>query len=155
MNAQERIKARKSLDKRLNSIRNSQALARPPRGWIKAIRESLGITTKQMGQRMGVSQPQAVQMENGERSSSLTLNSLERAAEALGCRLVYALVPVEPLETMVEERALTLAKKRMGYAAHTMGLEDQQLSEEDTLTQLKELSRELSAKSGSELWEES
>ena len=108
-----------------------------------------------MGQRMGVSQPQAVQMENGERSSSLTLNSLERAAEALGCRLVYALVPVEPLETMVEERALTLAKKRMGYAAHTMGLEDQQLSEEDTLTQLKELSRQLSVKSGSELWEES
>ena len=57
MRAQERASARKQLDKRLNILQNVDVLARPPRGWIKAIREALGMTTAQLGNRLGVSQP--------------------------------------------------------------------------------------------------
>ena len=112
------------------------------------------MTTAQMGRRMGVSQSQVVQMEQREHAATLTLSTLERAADALGCRLVYALVPLEPLESMIEQRAQSLAQKQLGYAAHTMELENQALSDEDARNQLKELRDALVVKSGSELWKE-
>ena len=154
MKAQERILARKNLDKRLNSVRNSDIFTRPPRGWIKAIREALGMTTAQLGQRIGVSQPRALQIERAELQGTLTLESLERAARALNCRLDYALVPMEPLETMVEMQANALAVKRLAYTNHTMSLEDQSLHADDAHEKLHNLAKLLAEKSGSELWED-
>lgn len=154
MKAQERFLARKNLDKRLNTLRNSSALTTPPRGWIKAIRESLGMTTTQLGQRIGVSQPRAIQIERSEVRGTLTLDSLERAAHALNCRLVYALVPSEPLATMVEKKADELAAKRVSHTNHTMSLEDQAVHTEDADEQLHALARKLAEKSGSELWDD-
>ena len=114
MRPEDRTVARRQLDKRLNLLRNSEAFARPPRGWIKAVREALGMTTAQLAKRIGVSQPRAVAIENAETKGSITLDSLERAAHALDCRLVYALVPRNPLDELVTERAERLAKQRMG-----------------------------------------
>ena len=48
MRSEDRALARKQLDKRLGLVRDTDALTRPPRGWIKAIRESLGMTTAQL-----------------------------------------------------------------------------------------------------------
>ena len=93
MRADDRILARKQLDKRLNPLRNSQAFARPPRGWLKAVREALGLTSAQLGKRMGVSQPRILEIEKSEKSGSITLDTLERAANEMDCKLVYALVP--------------------------------------------------------------
>jgi len=154
MKASERPLARKNLDKRLNTLRNINEFARPPRGWIKAIRESLGMTTKQLGQRIGVSQPRALEIEKNEMSGTLSLDSLERAARALDCQLVYAIVPNESLETMIEKRAHNLAKNRLKHTAHSMSLEDQSVSAEDAKQQLQELTRQLAEKSSSELWED-
>jgi len=154
MKAQERILARKNLDKRLNILRNSDTFTRPPRGWIKAIREALGMTTAQLGQRIGVSQPRALQIENAEPGGTLTIESLERAAQALNCRLVYALVPMEPLQTTVEKRAGALAATRLSHTNHTMSLEDQSLHSDDADEQLHDLAKKLAEKSGSELWED-
>lgn len=93
MRSEDRALARKQLDKRLNFVRSTDALTRPPRGWIKAIREALGMTTAQIARRMGVSQPRAVEIEKAEKTGAITLDTLERAARAMDCRLVYAFVP--------------------------------------------------------------
>ena len=154
MKSQKRILARKNLDKRLNILRKSDELSRPPLGWIKAIREALGMTTAQLGQRIGVSQPRALQIERAELRGTLTIESLERAAHALNCRLVYALVPVEPLNNMVENKANTLAAKRLAHTNHTMSLEDQSLLPDSANEQLNDLAKKLAEKSGSELWED-
>ena len=154
MRAQDRVTARRQLDKRLNLLRNKELFARPPRGWIKAIRESLGMTTRQFARRIGIVQSRAVDIEKAEVKGSITLDSLERAARALDCELVYALVPRNPLEVMVEERATRIAKQRLKQAAHSMALEDQSVSEEDGEEQIKELARQLTQKSGSALWED-
>ena len=113
MRVEDRTAARRQLAKRLNLLRNSDALTRPSRGWIRAIREALGMTTAQLAKRIGVSQPRAVAIENAEKKGSISLNSLERAAHALDCRLVYALVPRRPLKELVTERAERLASKRL------------------------------------------
>ena len=155
MRAEDRAVARRQLDKRLNLIRNMEGLARPPRGWIKAIREALGMTTAQLAKRIGVSQPRAVAIEKAEAESAITLNSLERAARALDCRLVYALVPRDPLEELLNARARRLALKRLESTRHSMSLEAQDVDETDEQEQLKRTIRRLVDKAGSELWEES
>ncbi|MCU7923467.1 MAG: mobile mystery protein A [Candidatus Thiodiazotropha sp. (ex Dulcina madagascariensis)] len=154
MRSEDRATARRQLDKRLSLLTSADNLARPPRGWIKAIREALGMTTAQFGKRMGVSQPRAVVIEKAENTASITLGSLERAAQALDCRLVYALVPRKPLDKLVAEQAEILAQKRLESAGHSMKLEDQGVDTRDEREQLKSLIDKIIARGGSKLWEE-
>ena len=98
---------------------------RPPRGWIKAIREALGMSTAQLARRMGISQPGVVVLEQSEALAHIKLETLQRAAAAMNCRLVYALVPEEPLETMVRKRAQLIAMQHLGAVEHSMRLEAQ------------------------------
>jgi predicted DNA-binding mobile mystery protein A len=146
--------ARKQLDKRLNLLQNVDILVRPPRGWIKAIREALGMTTAQLAKRLNVSQPRVLGIEKAEASGSIKLESLERAARALDCRLVYALVPRKPLESLVEDRARELAKKRLRATSHSMALENQRVDEADELEHLERLVQKLLNQPGSALWED-
>ncbi|MFT5258896.1 MAG: putative DNA-binding mobile mystery protein A [Gammaproteobacteria bacterium] len=111
------------------------------------------MTTSQFAKRNGVSQSRAVEIEKSEVSGSLTIDSLERGALALNCRLVYALVPENSLDKMVEERATKLALSRIQSINHTMALEDQQIDAEAQHEQVLALARKLAEKSGSELWE--
>ena len=154
MRAQERAVARKQLDKRLNLIQTIDIFARPSRGWIKAIREAIGMTTAQLAKRLGVSQPRVLGIEKAEVSGSIKVESLERAARALDCRLVYALVPRKPLESLVEDRARELAKKRLRATSHSMALENQRVDEADELEHLERLVQKLLNQPGSALWED-
>ena len=154
MRAEDRASARRQLDKRLSLLQNTELLARPPRGWLKAIREALGMTTAQLGKRLGVVQSRAVAIEQAEAKGTITLNSLEKAAHALDCRLVYALVPRDPLNDLATERAKSLAKQRLESTRHSMALEAQSVDAADEQEQLKRMVQRLLDKAGSELWEE-
>lgn len=127
---------------------------RPPRGWIKAIREALGMTTAQLARRLNVSQPRVTAMEKGEIQRSLTLDSLEKAAHALDCRVVCALVPREPLSDTIRKRAERKARSKLASTGHTMALEAQSVDSKTEAEQLERLTRQLLDKAGSELWEE-
>jgi len=154
MRPNERAVARRQLDKRLNSLRDSEIFVRPSRGWIKAIREALGMTTTQLAQRLGVVQSRAVAIEQAEANGKITLNSLEKAAHAMDCRLVYALVPRKQIDELVRERAERLAKKRMESTRHSMALEAQGVEAADEQEQLKRMIDRLLEKAGSEIWED-
>ncbi|MCW9057895.1 MAG: mobile mystery protein A [Gammaproteobacteria bacterium] len=153
MRPEDRATARRQLDKRLNSWRELHNQVRPPRGWIKAIREALGMTAAQLAERLGVSQPRVFTMEKAEATGAITLDSLERAANALDCQLVYALVPRKPLDQLVRERAEIKAKQRLKSASHTMVLEAQGVDAADEREQFEHLVRQLIEKGGSKLWE--
>jgi len=154
MRAPDRAVARKNLDRRLNVLRNAEAFVRPTRGWIRATREALGMTTAQLAKRLGIAQPTVVGLEAAEASKAITLKSLERAARALDCTLVYALVPRKPLQELVQERALQAARKRLHAIRHTMALEDQRVSEADEHAQIERLAQKLIDGPGSALWDE-
>ena len=154
MDSQSRATARRQLDKRLNSAAPIDTLQRPPQGWVKAIREALGMTTAQLAHRLGVSQPRVIALEKAEARGVVSLESLSRAAQALDCRFVYVLVPRKPLEALVDERATLLAKKRLASTRHTMALEDQSVEAADDAAQLERLTRKLLEKSGSALWDD-
>ena len=154
MRSEDRALARRQLDKRLAALRDTQSLTRPPRGWIRAVREALGMTTRQLGARMGVSQPRVVNIEQGEVSGTITLATLQRAANALDCQLAYALLPRRPLQELIEDRARSRARSMLQATAHSMALENQRADEESEQAQFELLVKELMEKWGTALWEE-
>jgi predicted DNA-binding mobile mystery protein A len=134
--------ARSRLDKRFKELGPATRFVSPVRGWIKAIREALGMSTAQLANRLNVKQPSVVAMEQSEARGSIELATLRRVAEALDCTLVYALVPNKPLETIVRNRARTFARRRLEPVEHTMLLENQKVTAKDAEARLDETVRE-------------
>ena len=142
------------LDRRFQELTPITRMNRPPRGWIRSIREALGMTTGQFAKRLGVRQPRVIEMERGEATGNITVQSLERAAEAMGCRLVYVLVPNKSLTKMLEERAFELARKKLASVEQTMRLEDQEVTDKSFKTKAHQrLTNEL-LRRPARLWDE-
>jgi len=91
-------------------------------------------------------------MERGESRGTIQLSTLKRAAEALNCDLVYALVPRESLAKSVRVQAEKRAAKMMAPIEHTMKLEDQSVPEYLTEESREELIAAWQRKIG--LWSE-
>jgi predicted DNA-binding mobile mystery protein A len=136
--------ARSRLDERVKEMRQPARFAQPMRGWVRAIRDALGMSTAQLAKRMGVRQPSIVALEQSEVKGTIELATLRRVAEALDCTLVYALVPNKPLEETIRERARLFLRLRREPVEHSMALEDQQVARRDTERLLDDILRETS-----------
>jgi predicted DNA-binding mobile mystery protein A len=144
--------ARKNLDDRLSKMKLTD-FTRPQRGWIHALREALGMTSAQLAKRVRVSQPGIIQMERAEQRGAITLETLERAARALDCTLVYALVPNTSLQDIVTKQAEKVAKERLATVNHTMRLEKQGVSKAALKDQYDRILDTLLRDSARKLWE--
>ncbi|KTF70729.1 mobile mystery protein A [Sphingomonas sp. HT-1] len=145
--------ARKNLDRKLAFLRE-QSLPRPRGGWVRAIRDSLGMTSRQLAKRMGVVQSRIVALEKAEATDATTLKSLREAAEALNCQLVYALVPKAPLDEIVRDRAAAKALDQFGPVAQGMMLENQSLTTGQMHEELERLTAEILNEPLRYLWED-
>jgi predicted DNA-binding mobile mystery protein A len=124
-------RVRERLDERFSSIKPVDRFRPPPHGWMRAIRDALGMTGVQFAKRLGV-RPQSIDvLENSEANGTIQLKTLARAAEALDCTLVYALVPNSTLEQAVTSRARKIAMRDLGRVSHTMKLEAQETADGD------------------------
>ena len=130
--------ARQRLDERLSALRPESRFAVPPKGWIRAIRDALGMTAPQLGRRLGMKPQSVAGLEKSEAYGTVQLKTLRKAAEALDCTLVYALLPNAPLEDAVQTRARKIARKELARIGHTMDLEAQGLSEKEREAQMDE-----------------
>lgn len=122
--------ARRRLDARLKLV-DVDALRPPPKGWLRAIRDSLGMTAVQFGRRSGVASQSIEDVEKSEAAGTIRLDTLRRTAEALDCTLVYALIPNRSLEEMVARQARAKALAALSRVDQTMLLEDQRVSQAD------------------------
>jgi predicted DNA-binding mobile mystery protein A len=145
----------RQLDTALNRWRSADLPPRPPTGWIKAIREGLGMAATHLAARLGVTTSTVTRLETSEADDTISLATLRRAAEALGCELHYALVPKQSLADTLESRALTLARQQMASVSHTMALEAQATSRETVESQTRALAENLLKGSRRNLWRES
>lgn len=144
----------RQLDAALNRWRSADLPQRPPSGWIKAVREALGMTATQLAQRLGVTTSTATRLETSEADDTISLATMRRAAEALGCELHYALVPKQTLKETLEARAADLARKQMAAISHTMALEAQSTSTETVEAQTRAVAESLLKGSRRALWRE-
>lgn len=145
----DRSKARAALERDLRRHRDAPTVA-PRSGWIRAIRDALGMSTSELAHRVGLTKGRVSQIERAEQDRSLTLDTLERVANALGCRVEYVLVPRQPLDDMVWEQAQAKAAAEIAAVDHTMALEDQRPDAESTRQRIDGAARRYIDKRG--LW---
>ena len=146
--------ARRHLDVKFNKIRDLNLFTRPPKGWIRAIRNALGMTTTQLAKKLNIAQPRVTAIEKDEVLGNLKISTLESVADALGCELVYTLVPRENLEKMTYKQAEKKAKLILKNAEHTMKMENQLSSSDSYKKQLEDLINELIKGQQARLWDE-
>jgi len=123
----------------------------PHAGWIRAIRQALGMQTQQLAKRLDVSASQISQLERDEQLGNVTLKRMKKIAEGLNCVFVYALLPNQSLEQMIETKALKKARDIVMKISKSMELENQALQKQLLNTEIKRLAEKL-RQSPKELW---
>ena len=140
------------MDALLEIWRTAQLSARPRSGWVRTIRESLGMSAAAFARRLGMTPVGVRKLESAEASDAITLASLRKLAQALDCELQYALVPRNSLQQQVRDRAEMVARERLRPIAHSMALEDQAVQGPQNKLQLEVAIKELIEGSRRELW---
>jgi predicted DNA-binding mobile mystery protein A len=153
MDGTRRYLRRTQLDSQLKVVRETPRPYIPTRGWIRAIREALGLTHEVFGRRMGVSRQTAFQIESAETSESITLRRLRAAADSLECDLVVAFVPRSSLEEVVQLKARTVAYEQHQRMGHTMSLEAQGISQARIEEMVNRLAQEIIERHDQRIWE--
>jgi predicted DNA-binding mobile mystery protein A len=132
------------LDRALATFKDAKNEARPQKGWLRAIREALGLSLEEVGVRLKKPRQRILEFENAEAEDRITLQSLRRVAGALDCNLVYALVPrTGSILELAERRTRQDAARDVLDVEQTMALEDQatgnvsKLIDEETHRRLK------------------
>lgn len=146
---------RQIIEKRLRSWITLRGEQPPPSGWIKAIRGSLGMSLRQLADHLGVAQSTVVMLEKREAKGTATLEVIKKAAKAMSCKLVYALVPDSPfndLDSIITSGAKHLATQLFKKIEHSMQLEKQGGDASDIKEQVDRLAYELKEKMDSRIW---
>ncbi len=139
---------RKSYQKKFDLMKKA-AIERPPQGWLKTIREFLGMTTTQLAKKINVAQPRVINLEKNEKNTKIS--TMERIADALNCDFVYAFIPRENIDDIIYNQAKKKALKILNRVNKNMGLENQLSDNEDTL---EEVIKELLDNNIARIWDE-
>ncbi len=96
----------RGLDPWLGPLRQAQTAAlRPARGWLRAVRDAVGLSQEDVAKKLGTKRQSYAQLETAEERGAISLASLQRAAEAMDCELVYFVVPRETIARSYSELA--------------------------------------------------
>jgi len=114
------------LNSKMQSVAILQKIVMPPIGWIKAIRMALGMSARQLGDKLRITRQGVQDMENREQQGTITLKALRETANALDMQLVYGFVPIDgSLDALIDRKARALATQIVLRTAQSMLLEDQ------------------------------
>jgi predicted DNA-binding mobile mystery protein A len=128
----------------------------PSEGWIATTRKALGMSAAQLGRKLDVTRARISQAEQAELSGGVTLKTMQTAAEAMGCRFVYAIVPADgQVEDTIAAQARRKAMALVAKASTHMALEQQSLSDEKNRAEVERIASELIRNMPSDFWENS
>lgn len=140
------------MDAQLDKLKGIPVPPRPQIGWVRAIRESLGMSTVALARRLGITHAGVRKLESSESSEAITLASLRKLAEALDCELRYELIPRTSLKEQLQARAEKVAQERLRPIAHSMALEDQAVQGSVNKLQMDQEVKNLLEGSRRDLW---
>ena len=126
--------------------------SRPHSGWIASIRQALGMGKTQLAKRMNIARQSLSDMESNEKKGTITLASLRKAADGLGCDLQYVLVPRKSLEQMVAEQALRRASQKLGRINQSQALEASAIETDSLSRAVTDLANEIEVKRPADFW---
>jgi len=141
------------LDQKLQAFQPLQEESMPANGWIRFVRQSIGMSLRQLGERMGIKPQSVSDIELREAEGKVTLSTLREAAEALDMRVVYAFVPKQgTMNEMVRRQARKLAEDAVARTSISMSLEEQSVPREELLREVDYLVEELMRKNTRTFW---
>jgi predicted DNA-binding mobile mystery protein A len=136
----------------VDAAASNAGLRTPSEGWMRTARKALGMSGAQLAKRMGVTRARVAQAEHAELSGGATLKSMQTAAEAMGCRLVYAIVPEKRIEDVIMAQARKKALALVGTASTHMALESQNLPNDKIAQEVERLTREIAQEMRPDFW---
>jgi len=144
------------LDRHLrNLVAAENTLRVPPSGgWVKTIREALGMSAAQLAKRLGVSRAAVYKLENRETGRNVTLKQLDKAAAALDCEVLYAFVPRQSVEQTIRDQAHRKAERQLRAANESMGLEAEGVEDSDFATAVSSAASYTEAVTDRHLWDD-
>lgn len=142
------------LNAKLLSFAPMSRIVIPPSGWIKAIRNTLGMSMQQLANKLSISKQGVLDIEKREVDGSITIKALRELGRVLDMELVYGFVPKDgSLEAMIEKKSNELATKIVLRTSNTMQLEDQGNSKERIEKAIKERTEEIKNEMPKILWD--
>ncbi len=144
--------ARQQYQRIVDDAASHAAVKTPPEGWLRTVRKALGMSGAELAKKMGVTRARIAQAESAELTGGITLKSMQATAEAMGCRLAYAIVPPERIEDLIVAQARKKATAVVNIASQHMALESQALSEEKIAQEIERLTREIAQSMPPDLW---
>jgi predicted DNA-binding mobile mystery protein A len=142
------------LDNKLVQFSNLDKIAVPPNGWIYSIRQGINMSLRQLGNRLSITPQSVKEIEEREKTGTISLKVLKQVASALDMYFVYGFIPKDQtLAKMVEKRAQELAQQIVERTSIQMNLEDQRVSETRLKVAVKEKAEELAKEMPSMLWD--
>jgi predicted DNA-binding mobile mystery protein A len=154
MEAKHKKLVRTQLDAKFRCFRALKDVSTPEKGWIRVIRDALGMTGEQLAVRLNSTKQRVMRIEQEERLGGVTLKTLRKVAKALNCTFVYGFVPYEgSLEETVRKQAEVMAKRQASRTNQMMRLEDQELSDKEKAKSLKALINDITDSMPKSLWD--
>lgn len=154
MNYWDKKLLRKQLDKKLAKFKPVLTTPIPKGGWVKTIREALGMSTYDLARKTDLDQSRISRIESSEANQEIKLSTLKKMADGLGVKFVYGFVPEDDLETIVRKQALKIAKKRLDRIDHSMKLELQGVSKEEQEKALGDLIDKIMIEEPKNFWDQ-
>ena len=121
----------RALDKKTSDLKSAKNIVPQSSGWIKTVREAIGMTVSQLAARLGVTQPRITKMESNE--DNLKLSTMKKAAEAMNCEFVYYFKPKTTFQNLVDEQAQKKAVEVLKTVNVNMALENQEIAEDEAV----------------------
>jgi predicted DNA-binding mobile mystery protein A len=143
---------RQQYQRLVDSAARFRGLQRPPEGWQRTVRKALGMSGAQLANKMGVTRARVAQAEHAELSGGATLKSMQAAAEAMGCRFVYAIVPEKHIDDVINAQARKKAKAFVRTASTHMALESQALPHDKIDQEVERLTCEIAREMPPDFW---
>lgn len=116
------------IDRRIEAIRSTMDKTSVRGGWIKYMRQALGLTMQELAQRVGLAASNIAQAEKREAEGKITLELLRKIAQAMECEVVYSIVPKKDIHTFIHDKAQEKARALLMNADLHMKLEDQKVT---------------------------
>jgi len=152
---------KKTVQKQYQSIVNDatadkvKSLQLPKEGWVATVRNALGMSLAELGQRVNRTRATVSSIERSEQEGRATIQSMNTLAEAMGCKFVYAIIPNDgSIEDIIEQQARKKAKALVNQASTHMALEKQSLSAEEIFDETERLTCELMENINSDFWKD-
>lgn len=130
-------------------------ISKPKEGWIATMRKALGMSAPELARRTGVTKPAIYQAERKERAGGISIKHMEKLAEAMGGRFIYAIVPEISVNDVLRSQAHKKAEQTIKRASAHMALEKQSLTPKQIEDEIERLAEELLRDRPSDFWEAS